>query len=76
MCSSTVTPVVAGCTRWNLAEKDTGRASPAMSVDVRRIGGGKPEMLWLRVRRGCVGSGGIDAIDACGEMCGACACAW
>ena len=45
MCSSTVTPVVPGCTRWNLAENGTGRTS----VLVRRIGGGNSLEL-LRAR--------------------------
>ena len=52
-CSRTVTPVVPGCTRWNLAAKGTGRGAPDASVDIRRIGGGNsPLELWLRVRRG------------------------
>ena len=70
-CSSTVTPVVPGCTLWNLAEKGTGRIDPGCSELTRRIGGGKSLLLlWLRERlyvESVPGKGSV-LIDGCGEV--------
>jgi hypothetical protein len=62
-CSSTVTPVVPGCTRWNFRAKGTGRGTPGASVAARRIGGGNSPVLCLLCRLGT----GTLLIDSCGD---------